>query len=536
VPVQELLRGMANQYPDKSAAVFYGSQTSFRQLRLASLQMAAALAGLGVARGDRVALHLPNCPQYLIAFYAALHLGAIVVNVNPLYTVPELRHMAQLTRPKVLFTFDLFLDNVRKLVQEVEPPTVVVTAITDFIEGVGRSTAQSLNLEAGWRHFSDLLEGAAGLKPPRVQINAEDPAVIIFTGGTTGVPKGAVLSHYNYVSAATVCAAWGEGTNRLLPVERRSVMTVLPFFHIYGQICCLQYAMYTGATMYLVPRFDLDEFMNTLAGIKEIGFFPAVPTMINAIVNHPRAAQMELDKKIKLINSGAGPMPVELIGQVEDLGIAYSEGWGMTETTSLGAANPIMGLSKHGSIGLPFIDAEIKLVDVETGQQEVPPGQPGEMIIRAPYVMQGYWDNPQETAGQLKDGWLFTGDIAAADEDGYLFIVDRKKDMIIAGGYNIYPREIDEVLYMHPQVAEAVALGVPDQYRGETVKAFVVLKPGQSADAEDIIAFCRQHLAAYKAPKLVEFRDSLPKSAVGKLLRKVLRAEEEAKQKARARS
>jgi long-chain acyl-CoA synthetase len=258
--------------------------------------------------------------------------------------------------------------------------------------------------------------------------------------------------------------------------------------------------------------------------------------MINAIVNHPRAGQMELDRKIKLINSGAGPMPVELIGQVEDLGVAYSEGWGMTETTSLGAANPIMGLSKHGSIGIPFIDAEIKLVDVENGQQEVVPGQPGEMIIRAPYVMQGYWNNPQETAGQLKDGWLFTGDVAIADEDGYLFIVDRKKDMIIAGGYNIYPREIDEVLYKHPKVAEAVALGVPDQYRGETVKAFVVLKPGQSADAEEIIAFCRQHLAAYKAPKLVEFRSSLPKSAVGKLLRKVLRAEEEAKRKAQEQS
>lgn len=529
VPMQELLAIAANISPDKAATNFYGSEMSFRELRLASLRMAHALAGLGVAKGDRVALHLPNCPQYLIAYYATLHLGAIVVNVSPLYTVPELGHMAQLTGPKVIFTFDMFLDNIRGLLKEVEPLTVVATAVTDYIDGFDVSTPQSLGLEEGWRHFSQLLASSDNTKTPRVEIDADDPAVIIFTGGTTGVPKGAVLSHYNYVASATVCSAWGEGSMRFTPVDRRSVMSVIPFFHIYGQVCCLQYAVYNHATMYLVPRFDLEEFMGILGGIEEIGLFPTVPTMINAIVNHPQAPEMELDRKIKLINGGAGPMPVELIHQVEELGIPYSEGWGMTETTSLGAANPVMGLKKPGSIGIPFIDSEIKLVDIETGTQEVAQGEPGEMIIRSPYVMQGYWNDPEETAGQLKDGWLYTGDIATADQDGYLFIVDRKKDMIIAGGYNVYPREIDEVLFEHPKVAEAVSLGVPDQYRGETVKAFVVLKDGETADEAEIIAFCRERLAAYKAPKTIEFRQELPKSAVGKLLRKVLRDQELAK-------
>jgi len=274
----------------------------------------------------------------------------------------------------------------------------------------------------------------------------------------------------------------------------------------------------------------LDELMGLLGNFDEITFFPSVPTMINAIINHPNAAQMELDRKLGVLNSGAAPMPVELIEQIGDMGIAYSEGWGMSECTAIGTANPILGLKKVGSIGIPFPDNDVRIVDLGEGVEDVPVGEPGEIIMKGPTVMKGYWNDPDKTANQLRDGWLYTGDIAVRDEDDYLFIVDRKKDMIIAGGYNVYPREIDEVLYQHPKVMDAVAVGIPDEYRGETVKAFIVLKEGETATEEEIVAFCRKKLAAFKAPKLVEFRDALPKSAVGKVLRKILR-EEEAKRK-----
>ncbi|MCJ7547057.1 MAG: AMP-binding protein, partial [Deltaproteobacteria bacterium] len=268
-----------------------------------------------------------------------------------------------------------------------------------------------------------------------------------------------------------------------------------------------------------------------LANFAEITFFPTVPTLINALINHPKAIELNLAKKIKLLNSGAAPIPVELIDQIRDMGIFFSEGYGLTESTSLGISSPILGLKKVGSIGIPFPDNDVRLVDIEDGTEEVPQGEPGEIIMKGPLIMQGYWNNPEETAGQLRDGWLYTGDIAVRDEDGYIFIVDRKKDMIIAGGFNIYPREIDEVLFQHTKVLEAVCVGIADQYRGETVKAYIVLKPGEKATEEEIITFCRQKLAAYKVPKIIEFRDALPKSAIGKILRKILRQEEQAKKK-----
>jgi long-chain acyl-CoA synthetase len=289
--------------------------------------------------------------------------------------------------------------------------------------------------------------------------------------------------------------------------------------------------MFNSATQILVPRFELDEFMGLLANFERITFFPAVPTMINAVINHPKADELELGKKLGLFNSGGGPMPRELIDQTQDMGITYGEGWGMSETTSLGIANPLLGLKKAGSIGIPFPDTDARVVDIAEGGEDVPPGQPGELIIRSPLTMKEYWNNPEETAGQLKNGWLYTGDIVVQDEDDYFAIVDRKKDMIIAGGYNVYPREIDEVLYQHPKVADAVAVGIPDEYRGETVKAFVVPKAGETITEEEIIAFCREKLATHKSPKMVEFRTELPKSAVGKILRKVLREEEARKGK-----
>ncbi len=531
ISISDLLQIPANSFPDKAALNFYGTEMTFWELRGQVLRLANALGAMGIKKGERIGIHLPTSPQYIIAYYAVLMLGGIVVNLNPMYTVEELKMIAANTEFTTLITFDIVLPTARNFCQQVPIRRVIVTKITDYIKGFEKSTAASLELEKDWLHFSELVEKSPSTKQPKVPIQPEDAALIQFTGGTTGIPKGAILTHANVVAATLQCSQWGNPTMQYTPPERRSVLAILPFFHVYGNIVVLNWAIFNCATQYLVPRFQIDELINLLANFKEITFFPTVPTMINAIINHPRAPELDLARKLGLLNSGAAPMPVELIEQVKDLGIFFTEGYGLSESTSLGIANPILGLKKVGSIGIPFIDNDVRLVDVQEGKEDVPPGTPGEIVMRGPLIMKGYWNNEQETAGQLKEGWLYTGDVAVQDEDGYFFIVDRKKDMIIAGGFNIYPREIDEVLFQHPKIQEAVAVGIPDPYRGETVKAYVVLKPGEQATAEEIITFCREKLAAYKVPKIIEFREALPKSAIGKILRKILRAEEETKRK-----
>jgi len=531
VPAQDILQISAGTHPDKAALNFYGTEMTFWELRQQALRMANALGALGVQKGERVGLHLPNCPQYIIAYLATLSLGAIAVNLNAMYTADELKPIIKNTGMTTLFTFDLVLPAIRTVCQEVDIPRIVVTRVTDYIKGMGVSTPKDLELEEGWHHFSTLMDNCSDTRVPRVQIAPDDPALIQFTGGTTGIPKGAVLTHANIVAATLQCSLWGNPTMTLISPERRSVLAVLPYFHVYGNIVAMNWAMANCATQILVPRFVLDELMGLLANFNEITFFPTVPTLITALINHPKATELNLAKKLGLLNSGAAPMPVELIQQVRDMGIFFSEGYGLSESTSLGISNPVLGLKKVGSIGVPFPDNDVRLVDVDKGVEDVPQGEPGEIIMKGPLIMKEYWNNPEETANQLRDGWLYTGDIATEDEEGYIFIVDRKKDMIIAGGFNIYPREIDEVLYQHPKVMDAVAVGIPHEYRGETIKAYIVLKPGQMATEDEIIDFCKQKLAAYKTPKSVEFRDSLPKSIIGKVLRKILREEEAQKQK-----
>jgi long-chain acyl-CoA synthetase len=531
IPIQDLLQLPANAFPDKAALNFFGTEMTFAQLRTNVLRMANALGALGITKGDRVGLHLPNCPQYPIAYYAALSLGAIVVNLNPMYTPEELKALAAKTAISTLITFDMVLPHIKSLCQDVPISRVIVTRVTDYINGFGVSTPADLGLEEGWHHFSQLIENCTVTRQPRVQVTPDDPALIQFTGGTTGLPKGAILTHGNVMAATFQCSLWGAATMNLTPPEQRSVLAVLPYFHVYGNIVVMNWSLFNCATQIQVPRFQIDELLDLLSKFEKITFFPTVPTLITALISHPRASELNLDRKFGLLNSGAAPMAVELIEKVKDMGIYFSEGWGMSETTSLGITNPILGLKKTGSIGIPLPDTDVRLVDLQEGKEDVPQGEPGEIIIKSPLIMKGYWEEPGETAGQLKDGWLYTGDIAVRDEDGYMFIVDRKKDMVIAGGFNIYPREIDEVLFQHPKIADAVSLGISDPYRGETIKACVVLKAGESASEEEIITFCREKLAAYKVPKMVEFRETLPKSAVGKVLRKILRQEEEAKNK-----
>ncbi|HOJ51611.1 MAG TPA: long-chain fatty acid--CoA ligase [Syntrophales bacterium] len=523
ITIPELLQIPANVLPDKAAAIYEGAELSFFDLRHHALRMANALEALGVKKGDRVGIHLPNCPQYLVAYYASLMLGAIVTGLNPAYPHEELLTVARTTGLTTVFTLDETADRIERLKPQVSIERIIVSA--RGLYGRERKTGISCDLREGWLSFHDLLEKFRQPRRPRVQVETTDPAIIQFTGGTTGVPKGAVLSHANMIAAVMQTSPRMEPILKFIPPERRKSLIILPLYHVYGNLVA-NWSLFNCVTQVLVPRFQVDEVIDLLCEIDEITYFPAVPTMLTALVNHPRIGEVNLGRKVHVINSGAAPCPVELIERLRDLGVFITEAWGMSETSSLGIVNPILGKKKPGSIGLPAPDNDIRIVDVVDGKTEVPRGQPGELLIKGPSVMMGYWNNPEETAQVLKDGWLYTGDIVVQDEDGFIFIVDRKKDMIIAGGFNVYPREIDEVLYRHPKVKEAVTVGIPDPYRGETVKAFIVPKEGEEVSAEEIIAFCKERLAPYKVPKEVEFRASLPQSAAGKILRKVLREEE----------
>ena len=530
-PAHEILHLIATTNPDKAATDFYGSKITYWELYLYSTRLANGLLEAGIKKGDRVGILLPNCPQMVISFWAILQTGGIIVNLNPMYKPEELKGMIEKTGMTALITFDGAIGNVQELCRMVNIPFVMVTKLTDFINGMEVSTPEKLGLPEGWHHFSHFLTQSINEAPPAIEINTEEDAAILqFTGGTTGTPKAATLTHRNLVAALYTGSEWGRSISEFIPIERRAIMGVLPCFHVFGEVCGIAMSTITVSTLILLPRFDADEFMSTMERIPHVWFFPAVATMLGVILNHPRVKEINLAKKIAVINAGAAPCSLDLLKKAREMGFIISEGWGMSETTSVGITTPFFGVKKPLSIGLLYPDSDIRFVDVNTGK-EVPPGESGEMVIKSPMVMKGYWNDPEETANQLKDGWLHTGDIAYQDEDGYIFIVDRAKDLIIAGGYNIYPQEIDKVLLQHPQIADAMTLGIPDEYRGETVKSFVQLMEGATVNETELIAFCREHLAAYKAPRTVEIRKNLPRSATGKAMKRILRDEEIAKMK-----
>ncbi|HPF20428.1 MAG TPA: AMP-binding protein [Syntrophomonas sp.] len=530
-PAHEILHMIATTNPDKAATDFYGTEITYWDLFISSTRMANGLIEAGIKKGDRVGILLPNCPQMIVSFWAILQAGAVIVNLNPMYKPEELKSMIEKTGMTALITFDGLIAGVQQLCQMVNISFVMVTKLTDYINEMKVSTPEELGLPEGWHHFSSFLAGSANTAPPSLAFNVEeDAAVLQFTGGTTGTPKAATLTHRNLVAALYTGNEWGRSVSEFIPIERRNIMGVLPCFHVFGEICGIAMSAITVSTLIILPRFDLDEFMNTMERIPHVWFFPAVATMLGAIINHPRVKEINLAKKIAVINAGAAPCSLDLLKKARELGFIISEGWGMSETTSVGITTPFLGVKKPLSIGIPYPDAEVKFVDVNTGE-EVPRGEPGEMIMKSPMVMKGYWNDPEETAQQLKDGWLHTGDIAYQDEDGYIFIVDRAKDLIIAGGYNIYPQEVDQLLLQHPQVADAMTIGIPDEYRGETVKSFVQLIESATVKENELIAYCRDHLAAYKVPRSIEVRASLPRSATGKAMKRILRDEELAKMK-----
>jgi long-chain acyl-CoA synthetase len=379
-----------------------------------------------------------------------------------------------------------------------------------------------VTLDQGDRWFTDVLSSAPAT-PPRAEVKPSDTAVLLYTGGTTGIPKAAEITHKNLVANVIQVNEWVKTAPKDLP---DTILTALPLYHSYAMTTCMNLAVYMGVPMILIPNpRELDHVLKCIDRHKPT-LFPGVPTMYVAINNYPELSKYDV-RSIKACISGAAGLPVQVQTKFQDLtGARLVEGYGLSEATPVTHANPVFGENRVGTIGLPYPDTDAKVVDLETGTREMPVGEPGELIVQGPQVMKGYWNKPEETRLTLRDGWLYTGDIAVMDPDGYFQIVDRKKDMIIAGGYNIYPREIEEVLFQHPKVLEATVAGIADPYRGETVKAYVVLKPGQTSTPEDIIAFCRERLAAYKSPKVVEFRDSLPKTMVGKILRRQLVAED----------
>ncbi|MEW6048331.1 MAG: long-chain fatty acid--CoA ligase [Bacillota bacterium] len=538
------LETSARRYPQRPATVFYGAAITYAQLYDQVRRFAGGLASLGVRPKDRVAIILPNTPQAVIAYYAALWLGATVVMTNPLYTPRELRHQLKDADLGVAVVLDLLLARLAQVAADVGLRHVISTSIADYLPlhlrllypikqaadarkarrraGPHQAPAGPAAFPQGVRlhRFRELLNSPPQGGPYPVDAE-EHPALLQYTGGTTGTSKGVMLTHFNLAANCTQIEAWlyrfkGQAT---------TVLAALPFFHVYGLTTVLNFSVMSGTTMILMPRFEAREAVKLVQRYRP-KLFPGVPTMYVAINNLPDVSRYRLDS-IEACVSGAAPLPPAVQETFERItGGRLIEGYGLTEASPVTHANPIWGERRPGSIGLPWPDTEARVVDPATGEV-LPPGVVGELAVRGPQVMKGYWRRPDETAAVLtQDGWLLTGDLARMDEDGYFYIVDRKKDMIIAGGYNIYPREVEDALYEHPAVKEVAVVGVGDPYRGETVKAYVVLKEGQSATADQLAAFCRERLAAYKVPRQFEFRDELPKTLVGKVLRRALREQE----------
>ncbi len=514
-PLYQILQIASTAYRDKPAVAFMGAQWTFGEVKSQVDRLATALYDLGIAKGDRVGIMLPNCPQYLICFFAIVKLGAIVTNINPIYTPREVEQVSVDSGLKAIIVLDLMAPVVNSIRPNTVIEHVIVTSLQEYSANPRNAPEGAIGLKA-------LIDSVTEVKHPRIQIDpVEDTAVIQYTGGTTGVPKGAMLTHRNLYANVVQSYVWGS---HLTQRGDERYLMVIPYFHIYGQTVGLLLGTWNGAMQIPIPKFDPDMLIQAIKHYRPT-FFPSVPTLYISMLNHPEIKTCGLEY-VRRFNSGSAPLPIEVIEKFEQMsGAMLFEGYGLTEASPTTHSTPTLALRKIGSIGLPFPSTECKIVDLETGTEEVPLGSEGELCVRGPQVMKGYWNRPEETANALRDGWLYTGDVARMDEDGYFYIVQRKKDMIIVSGFNVYPNEVEEVLFTHPSILEAAVIGVPDEYRGEAVKAFIVLKPGSTTTADEILEFCRANLAKYKVPTLIEFRESLPKSAVGKILRRELRNE-----------
>ncbi|WP_100373703.1 long-chain-fatty-acid--CoA ligase [Bacillus sp. FJAT-45037] len=529
------LKEAAEKYANTSAVHFLGKELTYKELYTQAKQFANQLQTLGVKKGDRVAIMLANCPQSVISYYGSLMLGAIVVQTNPLYVERELEHQLVDSGAKVIVCLDLVFPRVQAVRSKTNLEHVIVTSIKDYLPFPKnllypfvqkKKTGIKVEVEYDKRTlaFKELLRQGS-TSEVNVEVNpSEDLALLQYTGGTTGPAKGVMLTHSNLVINTTQCMSW---MYKMKPGNEK-MLAALPFFHVYGMTVIMNFSIMGGLTTVILPRFEVKDVLKTIQKQK-VTLFPGAPTMYVALINDPNIQDYDLSS-IETCLSGAAPLPLEVQQKFEQLsGGKLVEGYGLTETSPVAISNLIWGERKSGSIGLPWPDTDAAIISAETGERaEI--GEVGEIAIAGPQVMKGYWNRPEETAKVFKDEWFLTGDMGYMDEEGYFYIVDRKKDMIIAGGFNIYPREIEEVLYEHEAVQEAVIIGAPDEYRGETVKAFIVLRKGKKVTEEELDQYCRKNLAAFKVPRMYEFRDELPKTLVGKILRRVLVEEENKKQ------
>ena len=510
----DILERAAKRYPDKDALVFKEDKMSFKELKDKVDRLATCLSGFGIKKGDSVAILLPNLSPCVISYYAILRIGAIVVMNNPLYSDRELEHQLNDSGAKALITMDIFGNRMIDLRQKTGIKQIIYTSVL----GTEVKPAEDVY------EWEDILSKTSP-SPPAVELSFDDVAMYQYTGGTTGVSKGAMLTHRNLSCNVQQLASWlisplkgglkeGQGMSLSAP----------PFFHAFGLTAAMNSSIYLGWTQVMIPRPQPDQLLEAIGKFKPTFIF-LVPTMYIGILNHPDFDKVDM-KSIKFCGSGAAALPVEVIEKIQKkTGSPLMEGYGMTEASPITHVNPFGGLRKPGSVGVPIQNTLSRIVDLKDGITPVPVGEVGEIVFKGPQVMKGYLNMPDETAKALKGGWLHSGDLGKMDEDGYFYVVDRKKDMVVSGGYNVYPKEIEDVYLEHPKVAEAAAIGVPHPTRGEQVKLMLVLKEGENATEEEMIKYCSDKLAKYKWPTMVEFRSELPKSAVGKILKHVLRGE-----------
>jgi long-chain acyl-CoA synthetase len=527
--IPSLLYEAAHTSPQGIALAFLGTRLTYSRLAQEAARLAQNWGRLGLAPGDRLAIFLPNCPQLVLAYQAAMRLGAVVVMLNPLLGPKEVEYQLLDSGARWLVALDHLLPKVDRVLDGVGLTRLIVTGIADYLPFPlnwlyplkGRLQKLALGFRPGpGRHsWREMLKPGRPVElppPPR----PEDVALLQYTGGTTGVPKAAMLTHANLMANVDQINAWLP----MVKYGRERLVGLLPFSHSFGLTACLNWPMSRAATIIVLPRFEMDGFLSALKKYRPT-MLPGVPTLFVALINDPRLARLDLSDLWACI-SGSAPLPLEVRDRFEALtDCRILEGYGLTEAGPVTHLNPIHGDRPPASIGLPFPSTDVKVMDPETGARELPWGEVGELAIKGPQVMAGYWNNPGETAYALRDGWLYTGDLGRMDKNGYFYIIDRKKDLIINGGYKIFPREVEEILYQIPGVKEAVAVGEPDSYRGEAVKVVIVLKEGAHLTEAEVQDFCKERLAVYKVPKIVEFREELPKSLVGKVLRRALRPE-----------
>ena len=536
-PARTLLDCLADtvrERPDHPFLLFKGTCLSYGEVERLSDGLAASLVAHGVGKGDRVAIVLPNCPQAIVAQLGAWKAGAMAAPMNPLYTERELEYTLQTCGATTAIVLTPFYARVKHVQPRTAVTRVVATSIKEHLPPLvrllftlfkERKGGHRIALEPGDLWFADLVGGRAGAPRPPVAIDKDDPALLLFTGGTTGTPKAAIGTHHGLLMSGMQINAW---TRAALPDWEGSRMMAMPLFHVYGNVALVASSIIGHNPIVLVPNpRDIDDVIATIRKARPAAL-PGVPTLYIALLEHPAVKAGKVDlRSIRLCVSGAAPLLADTKRRFEaETGGRIIEGYSLTEAMLALIANPVDGINKPGSVGVPLPDVEARIVDSADGHTALAPGQVGELLLRAPQMMQGYWKAPDETAEVLRDGWLYTGDLAYMDEDGYTFIVDRKKDLIKPSGFQVWPREVEEVIAAHPAVSDVAVAGVSDAHQGEAVKAWVVLKPGAQATVAEIRAFCRERLVAYKVPKHVEFRASLPKTMIGKVLRRALRDEE----------